>query len=312
MKKILIIIYLNILTINFCLAQTDYSTYYNITNNYRLNSPNPESAININDKEALYKKAFSLNKPLAWDLYVLADGFFNSGNLKKGEDYLLKATAAGFNISETDDFPFIDSLLKANKNLKDKLNKNYNNYLRKNCDILNSIRILQLFASDQHIRFYLRDYSEIDTVFRKFRGIEIGKCDSINYFSLLKIMRSPNFNSSNLTEEAKFGIGLILTHSATDGFANPDTVFAILKKEMLKGVVSPEFYANSVDRYYMNNKGMNFYCKFYDETLPIYDIANVDKRRSEVWLYPLYFKFKWNKQLDKLPNDYKYDSTVGQ
>jgi len=74
---------------------------------------------------------------------------------------------------------------------------------------------------------------------------------------------------------------------------------------MLKGVITPDFYANCVDRYY-GVKGLNYYCKFYQNELPTYDIENVDKRRSEVFLPPLYFSFKWNNKLDQLPKNYIY------
>jgi hypothetical protein len=312
MKKI-ILSSLILIANTICFAQKDYTEYYNITYNYHLNSPNPEKVCDINKKEVLFLKAFSINDPLANDLFDLADGFYNSGNTKKGEEYLMKAANAGFERSDLEYYFFIDSLLKSDKKLKEKFEKNYSDFLKNRCDITNSIKIIKLFDSDQLLRIHFSKYYQIDTTNKKSIMKEWIKDDSLNYFSLIEIMKSPGFNSSNLTNEAKLGIGIILTHSATNHYTNPDTVFALLKKEMLKGVVDPRFYTNSVDRYYMNNKELNYYCNFYDESLPIIDIENVDKRRAEVWLYPLYLKFKWNKQLEKLPKEYKYDvNTIGK
>lgn len=310
--KNIIILFLFLYTNAFCLSQTTYIEYYNITYKYYNKSVDAKNSTNIIIKEALFREAFLSNKPLAWDLFYLADAFYSSGNFKKGTKYLLNAANSGFEISNIGISFFIDSLLNNDDNLRKSYEKKYCSFLKKNCDLINSIKILKLFQSDEHIRMYFRDYAE-DTLFGKFRAYEMIKIDSINYFTLLEIMGTPNFNSSNLTDEAKLGIGIILQHSATRDFANTDTVFALLKKEMLKGVINPRFYANCVDRYYMIEKGMNYYCSFYDEDLPIYDIANVDKRRAEVWLYPLYFKFKWSNKLDQLPKDYTYDiDTIGQ
>jgi hypothetical protein len=282
-------------------AQSDYSEYFKAKSELagNLDLKDYQNALALR-----CLKAFTNNKPLPYDLIIVSKYYYNNNNNRKGKKYLYKAALSGLQASDSYYADYFDSLFIKDKNLKTQTIKKYKNYIR-NCDIENSIKIIKLFENDQITRSFLRSYEE-DTVFLNYKWKEISKSDSVNYYSLIQIINAPDFNSIKLTNDAKYGMATILMHSATNKYANPDSIFALLKTEMLKGVVSPDFYANCVDRYY-GTKGLNYYCKFYDKELPIYDIRNVDKRRSEVWLPPLYFMFKWKNKLDQLPKDYIYE-----
>jgi|GEM_PF-5772889 hypothetical protein len=251
--------------------------------------------------------AFNMNKPLPNDLFARSIYYFKSKQFHKGKKFLKKAAIYGFNYTECIKQPFMDSILSNNMALHNLVDKSYRIFITRICDFNNSVLITKLFENDQNIR-RISNYNGTDSLLRKYLMAKLIECDSINYYSLLKIIKEPTFISTNLTLESKLGLGIILAHSATNNYANADSVFQLLKNEMLKGVVSPLFYSNSVDRYYMYNKKMNYYCQFFDEDFPIYDIINIDKRREEIGLPSLYQEFKSINKLNELPKDYKYDN----
>ncbi|MEI6764981.1 MAG: hypothetical protein WCM76_05020 [Bacteroidota bacterium] len=304
--KTIFLIFSLLVSNNFCNAQKDYSAYYKITCEFYNNTLDPAKIDYAIKNISLLESAFEIIDPLPSDLMNASYYYYILNNRRKGRKYLLQAAKAGAIILKSED-AYMDSVLNSDKKLRRKYDNFHHHYLTTKCDVENSIEIIKLFNMDQHTRSLFSDYSDADSSFYKYKWKDVVKSDSTNYFSLLKILKSPNFNSRNLTSEAQLGLGIVLMHSATERYANKDTVFAQLKKEMLNGAISPRFYANSVDRYYMYIKSQNYYCCFYDEELPIFDLQNIDKRRAEVWLYPLYLKFKWNNQLDMLPKDYKYD-----
>jgi hypothetical protein len=250
--------------------------------------------------------AFSMNKPLPYDLMGRSSYYFRNKQFHKGKKFLKKAARCGFNYTDIKE-PYMKNLLNNNLSLYNLVDRSYRNFIAKTCDFNNSILITKLFESDQNIRQII-NYNGTDSILHKYLMSKLVECDSINYYSLLKIIKRPTFNSTNLTLESKLGLGLILAHSATNNYANADSVLQLLKNEMIKGVVSPVFYSNSVDRYYMYNKKMNYYCQFFDEDLPTYDIINIDKRREIICLPSLYEEFKSSNKLNKLPKDYKYEN----
>ena len=276
-------------------AQKDYLEYYklkyikgqNLLEVFKLNNPLPDDLIST-----------------SWNCYV------GDKNNEEGKNYLMKAALAGFSKDDVKEMfnHYFDSLFIANKYISDEFDINYNKYLNTECDIVNSIKILCLLERDQMSRSF--DACEIlkDSNIYNCRVINILKFDSINYFDLLKIINNNLFDSKKLMYKAKLGLGLLLMHSTTNDYANHDSIFNILKKEMLKGVISPLFYANVVDRYYIYNKKINYYCNFFDENLPVYDIQNIDKRREEIGLPTLYEKYKSKNKLNLLPKEYKYDT----
>jgi hypothetical protein len=307
MKQYLVLATLLLLSIG-SFGQNNYSTYYDVRYDYSyLKNIDPEQGDEQSPTEETFRKAFSLNTALATDLACLATKQIKSGNTKKGKKYLLKTALAGYDVVNGWWESPIDSMINEDAKLRALLQVNYEIFLTKKCDLINSAKISRLFMTDQNVRTIASEFCAHDSLSCDFGTSEMIKYDSINYFTLLEILETPGFNSAKLTGEAQLGLGIILTHSATQPYANADSVFALLKKEILNGILSPQFYANSFDRYYFAEKGLNYYCSLYNSNIPIYDIANIDKRRAEVWLYPLYFKFKWNKQLDKLPKDYSYD-----
>jgi hypothetical protein len=299
MKKIILLLLVIAANVN-CFAQKDYSEYFKAKSEI---AGNVELKDYQNALASRCQKAFTKNKPIPYDLIIVSNYFYNNNNKRKGEKYLMKAASAGLKPSETYFRQYFDSLFIKDKKLEAKTIKRYKNYLR-NCDIENSFKIIKLVDNDQITRSFLRGY-EKDTAFSDYKWKQVRINDSANYFSLVNILNTPEFNSTKLTIEAQFGMSVILMHSTTNHYANPDSIFALLKKEMLKGVITPDFYANCVDRYY-GVKGLNYYCKFYHNDLPIYDVENVDKRRLEVFLPPLYLSFKWNNKLDQLPESYIY------
>lgn len=287
--------------VQVCFSQENYSKYYEIRS---------KSALSNDYNQAIYYtiEAFKYNRPLPLDLLSVSSIYAYTKNTKHSNFYLLKAALSGVSRAEVKLYSYSDTNLVIDKKLSLKFDRKYNKFLRKKCDLLNSFKIIKLAERDQNIRSFYSSYSIVDTSFKQFRAMEMIKQDSINYFTLLEIMNKPDFNSSRLTLDARHAIGLILAHSVPANYACPDSVFSILKREMLKGTIAPEFYAFSYDRYYMYQFGMNYYCVFYNSFMPIYDIQNVDKRRNELWIYPLYVKFEKNGELDKLPKDYHYDS----
>ena len=222
---------------------------------------------------------------------------------------LFKACRYGLSYNTMSEEPKFDSLYRSNALFRRKFDKNYSYYISKKCDVENSIKIIQLHIRDQNCRMFFINVSDTNVLHFKYYKL-MPQIDSMNYFELLKIMKSPGFDSRRLMTEAIVGMGLILTHASTNDFVNSDTVLSILKKEMFKGCINEYFYANAVDRYYMNIKHLNYYYNFKDKKLPIYDIQNVDKRRKEIGLPPLYIQYKNDDMLDKLPKDYKYDSNT--
>jgi hypothetical protein len=257
-----------------------------------------------NEKDRLMQ-AFKYNKALPYDLLKISYYYYKQGNQKKGEKFLFRSASKGENVLDTFFGNYYDSLFKADEEVGKKYQKKYIKALKRS-DIYNSIEVIKLFNNDQHIRSYFRSYEQ-DKSFKIYKWQEVRKIDSSNYFALIRIMKLAHFDSKKLTLDAQEALGILLTHSLTNDYVNPDSVITLLKSEMLKGVIDPIFFANAIDRYYFANKGMNFYCNFYDSASPIFDIANLDKRRSEIFLYPLYFKFKWNNRMFQLPTEYKFD-----
>ena len=98
-------------------------------------------------------------------------------------------------------------------------------------------------------------------------------------------------------------------HSVTNRYAKnmADSLVRVLQNLAISGEISNELVACGIDRYYHYSKGVNYYYKFFDRNLPIYDAENLDKRRKEIGLSPLYLFYKNNNHLDRLPKEYKYD-----
>lgn len=106
---------------------------------------------------------------------------------------------------------------------------------------------------------------------------------------------------------------ILLLHNYPRSKEKFDELYNRLLLEVKKGNIEPNFFAHWTD-YYCVGKGLPMvycssaltnqaYVKDYN-ILPILDIENLDKRRKEIFLLPLY------KAADKtsiLPNNYKYD-----
>jgi len=148
-----------------------------------------------------------------------------------------------------------------------------------------------------------------DTGFTKCYYDFFLETDSLNFYSLKKIMQSENFNYSDLTVEAKKCAFMVIMHSLTNRYTINirDSVISELKKEMERGNISNQDFASAIDRYYRFAFNKNYFYEFIDKRLPIFDIENLDKRRTEIGLWPLYIKYYQLDIIDKLPKDYNYD-----
>ena len=295
-----------ILLVTECYSQHTYSSYYETLSKCEFIS-------NLGQIEKKYNEAFRKNRPLCLSLLYMSSNYSYMHLNVKARRYLLKAAKAGVDRDAVASFSIMDSVLNADSKLEKSFKRAYHHFLTKKCDLINSLKIEQMFTLDQAVRSLYSIYTDKDTAFRKFKGKEMIRQDSINFVMLMKILNQPGFDPLRLTLNAQTGLGYILAHSSTNSYANPDIVFATLKNLVLQGAVQPSFYAFSYDRYYLYSHGENYYCHYYNPRMPIFDIENVDKRRAELWLYSLYKKFELNGNLSELPKEYHYDiDTIGK
>lgn len=193
-----------------------------------------------------------------------------------------------------------------------KYNKLYSKHFLPTVNLELSLKIIKIFERDKSIRIF-KQYFDNDTAHFDDTRKLMRKIDSSNYTEISNILKNTDFDPKKITNEAKLGIGIVLTHASTYDFAIPDSIFGKLAYLMRIGIISNVFYANSVDRFYLYKYKQNYYYNFYDKDLPIFDVTNIDKRRWEIGLEPLYLKYKYNGNLENLPKDYTYDiNTVEQ
>jgi hypothetical protein len=148
------------------------------------------------------------------------------------------------------------------------------------------------------------------------------------FISLAKNGYLPSRKESSFWESEQF-IGALLHSGITLQGTLQDTFINILKQHIESGDIQPLQYAVIYDHitrykwgnsgYYgtavitmddeniiqdTNNSGSTLNGKHF-QLLPPYGIENVDKRRSEIYLYPMWIQAKLLNQ--KLPKEYNYD-----
>lgn len=164
-----------------------------------------------------------------------------------------------------------------------------------------------------HILIDIEKWLEVDQFVRSKNDSCIGKyfneVDSINCKNVINLINSKGFPGFNMLGIHSNDILFLIMHATTNYASEKywDSYFKpLLLSEAKKGNISFSSYAFIFDRYYyyLNNK-KQYYGLLKTSTreyLPIENIKEVDKRRAELGLPPLWMDSKISKI--KLPDNY--------
>ena len=306
MRTRIVIICTFLLLITQGLFAQDYKDCYKLVAkaNYALwNDNDPQRA------DSIYKRALKYKHKIPHYYLWASFAAGKMNTISKFRRYILQAARLGLGLDYIEEnYPYIDSILIKEK-LKGKYEKIYSHSVRRNIET--SCKIKELFTKDQLIRrgshFIKNDTSSVQ-LYQEF----FYTTDSNNFFELLTIINDSKFDMADINYDAQFGLYIILSHVMTSDFALPyrDTIFSFLLNQVHNGILCPDNYASSIDRYYMTKYRMNYYCQFYNDELPLFDAENIDSRREEIGLKPLYFEFMQHNNVKNLPKEYLYDTNI--
>jgi hypothetical protein len=297
-------------------AQTarNYENYYNLRKEAII------SKVNGNAQQAilLYEKAFANNYPFVEDLLELKncyklindtanivktwERFILTGYVLENKSYLIiddsNKSVWEYSIPADEKFVFnvINYDLLRNKYLKNGFNSEKNNYLQ-------AIITNECFAN-QTRKKYANNYKK----YNETGNITFGT-NGYLFINLAKSEYLPNRQESNLWEDDQFIVALV--HIAASLKGNDLEVFLnILKENLICGNLCPENYAAIYDHAKQGHKkGKNYYGTSLEQNnenqiviVEPQEISNIDVRRAEIFLPPLWV---WAKKTGfLLPKNY--------
>jgi hypothetical protein len=272
-------------------------------------SKNYSEALTFYTKAIQYKE-----RPRISDLLKFATCASNAKNQKECFNFYLKAMSNGLPLNE------LDNILEKNDSLSndykkrlldkyDSLHKKYTNSL--NFDLC--FKLSQMAGVDEGIRLgkIIVSDTNCQDIYNETYNSKQLTVDSANFNRLVILIKEYGWLTHDLIGTQTDYVTIILWHYRGKYCNTKDWLYIkeIISKQIENGQVEPWFFAAFEDfAYYQKNK-MQLYGTMVEynngksEYVPIFDIANIDKRRKQFGMEDL--KTNSIKKNVFLPVDYK-------
>jgi hypothetical protein len=321
-----IVIYFSILLVSPKIySQVEYKKYFENINKSR----------NINRDSTIYylQKAIKNVFPFNKDLLNLSYNYYETRNLKKSKNFLIKAIEKGWQFEKDNNYSnsfyiidydfsfikeqknpynlFLNNMYKENKDKMIKSRKKFLNHLNSKENQTFEV-LLQNEKYFQDLRFLFYDKKIEDSIGLK----KISKYGSTpNSYLMLELLRKNQFPKRiNCARFNSQSIGLLFNHAIAD-FLNKEDAFEfvnLLWKLVEKGEITPDDYALAYDHYIScfvdSQKSFFGTTIIYTDDgklqlMEVLDPINLDKIRQEHWLIGVKEHCKSTKIL--LPKNYE-------